>query len=883
MAHVPIDIPPFLDLELLSGDSYEVIRDRIQSKKWLSTALENEIIALYPKIADVNPSTGERDKDRFAENCLLLFPKGRIFASEKQIEQAADMFMDAWACRKAHDGKKIMCHYGQSSRKKKISIVDPLSQREQPETQKEKCNCPFKIMYSHQGKRALVKKPGIFYCAKITTVDPIHTCGMCPRDMRIAAQRTGYLELNLEGMKDILSLLSAKPRVSCQVLRPMVEKYLPNWTGIPAQYIINFRQRVLLFLIKNPNYEHMTYEQAISLTSKKVMSANEMTELDDPFVHQNFTAMLRKIMQEDAGTWEALGLMDQLKVSSPGFDYRIKKDLSGLPTGLMYMTAQMRTHARRYGSVLCLDAQKRQYNSSGWPYIAPVVKDNEMKVAVAAESIVTEETHEYYVWILQCMVEIEPRFQLCNVRIIFADQKITPTVLQELGIESTCTLRGDFYHLLHEVWPNHFHSSVYPQIQKFLRSMLLSSNLTEWDSAYVCASKILIEKPLMLSALNDIYGDPEKYGGFYLRGIEGNLMMNGDVLAEQNHSGVVAYLGDGACFAVAEQITHLLSQQKNIDKMRRQKEDDQYVHGLRFQSPYYGPQQQADDAVAKKNFSAYGFVSLWTPTIRRSWNLQAERLEDGSSVLWSTKETREERSNDSSTIILEGSRCTCQRRIAMQIQCEHEYVLDGGIDIYKFDSHWYHRQTYDRMFPNMASVFPPTQFGQETMGQPDDGEDYPENDNGADNDATSGMPETNNGIIETSVQDNHNRNEDETGNPDNSTPLMPCTSQIVTYQHIQERSSELARTCQNDQPKMRTILSNLNQMIERVRDGHDIFINFDSSYVNMELDTANTNTNIPQSAITKSIPNATGVKRMRSGREYFSRNKKKHRKNIFCS
>ena len=76
-----------------------------------------------------------------------------------------------------------------------------------------------------------------------------------------------------------------------------------------------------------------------------------------------------------------------------------------------------------------------------------------------------------------------------------------------------------------------------------------------------------------------------------------------------SNSGVVAYLGDGACFAVSEQITHLLSQQKNINKMRRQKEDDQYVHGFRFQSPYYGPQQQADDAVAKKTFSAYGFVS----------------------------------------------------------------------------------------------------------------------------------------------------------------------------------------------------------------------------------------------------------------------------------
>jgi hypothetical protein len=52
---------------------------------------------------------------------------------------------------------------------------------------------------------------------------------------------------------------------------------------------------------------------------------------------------------------------------------------------------------------LCLDAQKRQYNSSGWPYIAPVVKDSEMKVAVAAKSIVTKETQEYYIWILQSM------------------------------------------------------------------------------------------------------------------------------------------------------------------------------------------------------------------------------------------------------------------------------------------------------------------------------------------------------------------------------------------------------------------------------------------------------------------------------------------------
>ncbi len=101
----------------------------------------------------------------------------------------------------------------------------------------------------------------------------------------------------------------------------------------------------------------------------------------------------------------------------------------------------MRYHARRYGTVICLDTQKRQYNSSGWPYIAPVVKYNEMKVAVAADSIVTKETHGFYIWILKSMAFIEICFKLSDICIIFADQnKITPTVLQDLGIQDTCIL-----------------------------------------------------------------------------------------------------------------------------------------------------------------------------------------------------------------------------------------------------------------------------------------------------------------------------------------------------------------------------------------------------------------------------------------------------------
>jgi hypothetical protein len=73
--------------------------------------------------------------------------------------------------------------------------------------------------------------------------------------------------------------------------------------------------------VRNPDFSNLTHDQAVSLTSGRHLASEEMTDLDDPFIKQNFSAMLRRIMQEDPSTWEALTLMDELKVSSPGFNY----------------------------------------------------------------------------------------------------------------------------------------------------------------------------------------------------------------------------------------------------------------------------------------------------------------------------------------------------------------------------------------------------------------------------------------------------------------------------------------------------------------------------------------------------------------------------------
>ena len=143
--------------------------------------------------------------------------------------------------------------------------------------------------------------------------------------------------------------------------------------------------------------------------------------------------------------------------------------------------------------------------------------------------------------------------------------------------------------------------------------------------------------------------------------------MNGDVAAEQNHSGVVAHLGLGAAFSTAEQITHLLNRQKNLDKIRRQKEDDQHIRAERFDSPFFLPQQKIDDSEAKGLLSGHAFEELWTRTVKRSFFLQGEITEDGSFKVWPTTVLSSQTTDETSVVIAADHRCPCERRVSLQI------------------------------------------------------------------------------------------------------------------------------------------------------------------------------------------------------------------------
>jgi hypothetical protein len=123
-------------------------------------------------------------------------------------------------------------------------------------------------------------------------------------------------------------------------------------------FIVNFRLRAQHWLVTNGDKE-LTMEEARHVSSTRKLASEEFLLKDDnPMLKQNLTALLRKVMQEDSSTWDALRFLDQMKESNPGFDYRVKYDAFGRPEAVCWMLPEMRSDLLRFGNCLFLDSQK---------------------------------------------------------------------------------------------------------------------------------------------------------------------------------------------------------------------------------------------------------------------------------------------------------------------------------------------------------------------------------------------------------------------------------------------------------------------------------------------------------------------------------------------
>jgi hypothetical protein len=135
-------------------------------------------------------------------------------------------------------------------------------------------------------------------------------------------------------------------------------------------------------------------------------------------------------MTRDLGTWKALAYLEECKSQYLGFDFRVHYDKEGMPNSILWMDSRtMRSNPIRFGDILCLDVQKCQYNCSGFPYCSPVAKDDDFHAAQCAKSRIVDETDEVYAWILKSMKDVEPRWDMSKLQIIFGDQHVNTVLI----------------------------------------------------------------------------------------------------------------------------------------------------------------------------------------------------------------------------------------------------------------------------------------------------------------------------------------------------------------------------------------------------------------------------------------------------------------------
>ena len=308
----------------------------------------------------------------------------------------------------------------------------------------------------------------------------------------------------------------------------------------------------------------VTGTDAKLLTSKDSASSDEMSVTNNSLIRSNLLSDLRNVMQSGSTAWHALGFFKKMKSLEPGLSYRLRVDDEGLPDAIMWMSPQMKTNLIRYGEILFLDAQKRDDNHFGWPYVGVTIKDGTNQIGVCCESIVTSEALDVYEWVIRTMCEIFPQFSLSNIKLIFGDQFLKDSLIEKLGITNTVTLRCDYWHLNTKVWPSNtcFGTTTMKKIGHYLDGMLKCYTKAQWDLLYNKALRAIDDDPNKVDKLIEIGHNETYYAGYYLRDIAGNMNLMGSTPAEQYHASITFHLGKGASWSLAEQIVQLFKRQQ---------------------------------------------------------------------------------------------------------------------------------------------------------------------------------------------------------------------------------------------------------------------------------------------------------------------------------
>lgn len=632
---------------------------------WLHDDLVKLVEEHAPKPTDINQSTGKVDREALKASGESLFQAQRTFANFYQLKQFASLWAAAWGTHlSTQAGFELHCFYVKRSHQ--FKNPNPVSPSKRRERESMKTGCTFKIRAACKPSDKKEKVPRYLRPVKITSKVLDHTCEPSLDSLRIAKKAAGEYSLDLKKLGNVLSYFLSG-NVTASQGRTLLKPFLPEGIDISSCDIRNFRARVIKFDLEGGL--EPTAADATQLLSFKPLDENELiVNSQSDLTSKKVKEYLRQVLQEGGDGWRVAAFLEKIKKDNQFFDYRIWYDQeTGAPQGVVWMTKSMKEKWVRFGSTISLDAMKRQLNSLHWPYIAPVVQDQELRVCVIAESLMIEESYASYAFVLQSIFEMEPKRNRSTVGIIFADCIISKNFLADVGMEETSHVIWDSFHLTSKVWPEALGEHVYVQVSEFLRNMVYAKTEEEYKKAFEAIDFRLSQNhPAALEYINGFYQQPETFAQYYVRSLPDNLGKSSSQGAEVNHASVIAHGEAGSKQDPVEQIKSLLERQEILQN-KHQQMDAKYYHLARRNS------LEEPNQVLKQ---AYLFLSekglqVFKGILSDSANYTKTILEDGS-VSIHRRGTR----IDSARILQQGEHCRCDRWLAFSSMCVHEFVAN---------------------------------------------------------------------------------------------------------------------------------------------------------------------------------------------------------------
>ena len=307
-------VPPVIDTTVvyypphLHGKTDGMSADQLKSATWITDELVQQIKDLAPRRMHVGTNQS-RDKLALARHAEIMFPPGRIFASTKQLDECAKLFGKMWGFVATNTNKKMCCAVGRSTGGKVTK----------KETLKDKVDCKFELRYSLVKYTAEARREGgvplLRFQCKITTCAYWHDCP-CSVSGYIQAQTVAHKSMpKPEVMKFAVELLRRTPHADNKVLRDCLAQYVPRFLYLSATKLGHIRRAITGFLLKHPDGDLCEDElDELERTLESDFRHLQYSEImQDEIMGNNFTALLREVMQNTSATWKATDFLEQLQ------------------------------------------------------------------------------------------------------------------------------------------------------------------------------------------------------------------------------------------------------------------------------------------------------------------------------------------------------------------------------------------------------------------------------------------------------------------------------------------------------------------------------------------------------------------------------------------